>query len=135
MKRLALALTLSVALLALFATVAGAFTMSQKIVVADQLVAITRVPAGGFTPDQRIDRVNERLAVILGYTLSPRRIRAEWVGRDMAITVDHRLLVTVTPADARANGTTVETLAHYWLANLREALPEAAPDYHTPMRG
>ena len=119
----------AVVLLVAFGSLAGAFTMSEKVVVANQLVAIARVPAGGFTADQRINRVNERLAYILGYEpLAPRDIYAIPArGGTMAIMVGNRLLITVTSRDAEANNTTVAGLTRTWLRNAREALPQARP--------
>lgn len=109
-------------------SVAGAFTTSEKVIVANDLVAIARVPAGGFTADQRIDQVNERLAYILGYEpLDPRHINAFRLGDSMRIMVGNRLLITVTPADARANNSTVSRLTRVWLERARAALPQARP--------
>jgi hypothetical protein len=136
MKRLILTLGVSAVIVAVLATFAGAFTMSEKIVVANQLVAISRVPAGGFTADQRIDRVNERLAYILGYErLAPRDIYAVRMGHDRAIFVGNKLLVTVTPADARANHATVAELTRYWIRNARMAIPQARPNENIPIPG
>src|SRR3989442_10435464 len=85
---------------------AGAFTMTQKCVIANELCFVARASAGGFTPEQRIDRVNERLAYILGYeNLRPGNIRmAGMPGGSVEIRVGRSLLTTVTRADARANG-------------------------------
>lgn len=133
MKRLVLTLAIAVTVLAMFAAYAGAFTMTEKIVVADQLIAISRVPAGGFTADQRIDHVNERLAYILGNEpLAPRYIKAVPVCGGMAIVVNNQLLVTVTPADARANNTTVAGLTRVWLRAARAALPQSRPHANIP---
>ena len=103
--------------------------MSEKVIVANELIAIARVPAGGFTADQRIDRVNERLAYILGYEpLAPRDIYAVRArGGSMSIMVGNRMLMTVTSADARANNTTVAGLTRDWLMRCRDALPQARP--------
>ena len=128
MKRLTL-IPIGVAALLALSTFAGAFTMSEKVVVANQLIAIARVPAGGFTADQRIDKVNDRLLYILGYEpLAPRDIYAVRASGDtMALMVGNRLLLTVTSADAKANDTTVSRLTRVWLQNAREALPQARP--------
>lgn len=109
--------------------VAIAFTMAERVVVANELIAIARVPAGGLTPDERIDEINDRLAYIIGFErLSPDNISAIIApGGSRAIMVGRSLLMTVTPADARANGTTVAGLTREWLQNIREILPEARP--------
>jgi hypothetical protein len=104
--------------------------MAQRNVIANEDVFIMRASASGMTPEQRLDRVNERLAYILGYeNLRPGNIRLVARGRDhYDIRVGRSHLVTVTPADARANGTrNVRGLAQLWLRNLRDALPEARP--------
>src|SRR5712691_5813931 len=108
---------------------AGAFTMTQKCVIANELCFVSRAAEGGFTPVQRIDRVNERLAYILGYEdLRLKSIRMVSAGPDVEIRVGRSLLVTVTPADARANGARrPESLARLWLRNLRDAMPQARP--------
>ncbi len=130
MKRLALTMFFAALVLTVFASYAGAFTMSEKVVVADQLIAIARTPAGGISADQRINDVNDRLAYILGYEpLAPRYIHAR-VMRDgsRAIMVGNRLLITVTAADARANNTTIRNLTNVWLTRARQALPQARPN-------
>jgi hypothetical protein len=108
---------------------ASAFTMAQRCVIAYRDCFVMRAPAGGMTPEQRLDRVNERLAYILGYeSLRPSSIRTVPQGSAVEIRVGKSLLTTVTPADARANGTrNVMGLAQVWLRNLRAALPEARP--------
>ena len=76
-----------------------------------------------------LDRVNERLAYILGYeNLRPGNIRLAQKGDSFDILVGRSLLTTVTPADARANGTrNVRGLAGVWLRRLQHALPQARP--------
>jgi hypothetical protein len=108
---------------------ASAFTMSQRCVIANEDCFVMRVPAAGMTAEQRLDRVNERLAYILGYeSLRPNTIRLRPEGDAIRIMVGKSLLTTVTPADARANGTrNVRGLAQVWLRNLRDALPQARP--------
>jgi len=134
MKRLMPALLAAVVIMAAFGSFARAFTMSEKVVVANELVAIARVPAGGFTPQQRIDRINERLIWILSYEpLNPGAIYAVWApGKSRAIMVGDRLLMTVTSSDASANNTTVPGLTRVWLQYAREALPQARPTPGVP---
>ncbi|MDO8682777.1 MAG: hypothetical protein Q7N50_04775 [Armatimonadota bacterium] len=117
------------AVLLIGATIAAnAFTMAEKVVVSNKLVLIARAPAGGFSAEERIAQVNYRLAPILGYeVLTPDNIRLARKGGELGIYVGDKLLTTVTKADAIANGTTVEGLAHTWLRNARRALPEARP--------
>jgi hypothetical protein len=133
MKRSILILLAAMVVLGAFGSFAGAFTMSEKIVVSNELVAIVRAPAGGLSASERIDRVNDRLAYILGYEpLNPGAIRAVRRGNSRMIMVGNRLLVTVTPRDARANNTTVAGLTQVWLQNARDALPESRPTPSVP---
>ena len=128
MKRTIVALLIVTMAAVVIASAASAFTMSEKVVVANSLVAIARAPAGGMTADERIDRENERLAYILGYErLDPASIRLGTCNGERVISVGNTTLITVTAADARANGTTVEGLAQRWLARARAAIPQARP--------
>ncbi len=102
MKRLVLPLGAAMVLSMVALSPASAFTMTQKCVIANELCFVSRASAGGFNPEQRIDRVNERLAYILRYeNLRPGNIRMVAMGPDVQIRVGRSLLVTVTPADAR----------------------------------
>lgn len=130
MKKLMLPLAAAIGLSVMGMTPAGAFTMTQKCVIANELCFVARVSAGGMTAEERIDRVNERLAYILGYeNLRPSNIRMVGMpGGSVAINVGNSLLTTVTRADARANGArNPRTLANIWVRNLREAMPQARP--------
>ena len=129
MKKIVLPLGTAIVLSVSLMSQAGAFTMTQKCVIANELCFVARAGAGGMTPEQRIDRVNERLAYILGYeNLRPGNIRMVSMGPDIQIRVGKSLLTTVTRADARANGArNPHTLANIWVRNLRDALPQARP--------
>lgn len=130
MKKLMLPLAAAIGLSVVGMAPAGAFTMTQKCVIANELCFVARVGAGGMSAEDRINRVNERLAYILGYeNLRPGNIRlASMPGGSVAITVGNSLLTTVTRADARANGArNPRTLANMWVRNLRQAMPEARP--------
>jgi hypothetical protein len=130
MKRLILPLGAVIAVSLLGVAPAGAFTMTQKCVIANQLCFVTRVGAGGMSAEDRLNRVNERLAYILGYeSLRPGNIRMVAMSNGgQQIRVGKSLLVTVTRADARANGArNPRTLARVWLRNLRDAMPQARP--------
>ncbi len=133
LKRLMLALVTAIAMVAIFTPVANAFTMSEKVVVANNLVAIARVPAGGMTADQRINTVNDRLAYIYGYEpLNPDAIKLTVCNGERTIRVGNTTLITVTPADAKANNTTVDGLAQQWLRLAKASLPQARPTPSIP---
>jgi hypothetical protein len=129
MKKIVLPLGTAIVLSVSLMSQAGAFTMTQKCVIANELCFVSRASAGGMTPEQRIDRVNERLAYILGYeNLRPNNIRMIAMGPEIQIRVGRSLLTTVTRADARANGArNPRTLANIWVRNLRDAMPQARP--------
>ncbi|MHB0997984.1 MAG: hypothetical protein ACYC27_01960 [Armatimonadota bacterium] len=133
MRRILITSVAVILMLSAFATFAVAFTMSEKVVVANELVAIARVPAGGFSAQERIDRINERLAYILGNEpLAPRDIRAVRMRGSMAIMVGSELLMTVTSQDAKANNTTITGLTQIWLDQARAAIPQARPTPSIP---
>jgi hypothetical protein len=114
--------------LSLLSLSASAFTMEQRCVIANRDCFVLRAPAGGLSPERRMDRANERLAYILGNeTLRPKNVRAINCGEWIEIRVGRSLLVTVTWADAMANGLEMQSLAYVWLQRLRVALPEAQP--------
>jgi hypothetical protein len=76
MKKLMLPLAAAIGLSVVGIAPAGAFTMTQKCVIANELCFVARVGAGGMSAEDRINRVNERLAYILGYeNLRPNNIR------------------------------------------------------------
>jgi len=109
---------------------AEAATMAQQCVIADRVCFVMRAGDGRFTPEQRIDRVNDRLAYILGHEkLRPENIEAVPLPNGEAkIRVGRSLLTNVTRADAVANGApSPQALARVWLANLRVAIPQAEP--------
>ncbi len=130
MKKLMLPLGAAMAISMMGVVPAGAFTMTQKCVIANELCFVTRTNAGGMTAEERLNRVNERLAYILGYeNLRPGNVRlVSMPNGAQEIRVGRSLLVTVTRADARANGArNPRTLGRLWLRNLRDALPAARP--------
>lgn len=133
MKRLVVTAVVATMMAGLFASLAGAFTMSEKVVVANELIAVARVGANGMSAQERINQVNERLAYILGYEpLDAASIKAVRDGDSMVIMVGESALITVTPADARANSISVSELTGIWLQNARKALPLARPTPGVP---
>jgi hypothetical protein len=90
----------------------------------EHLITI-RAAVGGKTAQQRADAVTDRLPVILGRPL----IKASDVhivpsgGGQFKILVGNLLLVTATPEDGKANGTTSRRQADIWLKQLRTVLP------------
>lgn len=102
--------------------------LSQQVVVADRLVMVISAGDQGRTPAQRVDAINARLVDIISTEpLLPDRMRLSWRNGNEVILVGNHLLTEVTPADARANGATVSSLAHLWLSNLKKTLPQVRP--------
>ena len=133
MRRLIPTLLAAIMIATAFGLSAHAFTMSEKVVVANEIIAVARVPAGGLSARERIGRVNERLLYILGFeSLHPSAIYAVRKGDSRVIMVGRTPLITVTPRDARANNTTVAGLTRVWLRLAKEALPQARPTPSVP---
>lgn len=106
----------------------GGYTTSYKCIIANELCFIVRVGSGGLSPTERVDKLNERLAYIIGYErLSPGNIYIQVRNGEPTIYVGRSELFTVTSADGEANGASPMALAQMWLANLRHAMPQARP--------
>jgi hypothetical protein len=130
LKRLLVAVGLLLAIQAFTASItnAQAFSMARKAIVADRLMFIPRVSAGGISAQKRANHVNDRIASIIGTErLSRNNIYLARHGNSYGIMVGRSLLYTVTPRDARANHTTTDRLAKRWLNNVRAALPQSRP--------
>ena len=87
-----------------------------------------RYPSPTMTVEQRADAIQARVNDLLfigGVDLSTLRI--EMVGKDAAIYVADKLLVTVDEPTARANKTTPMQLARVWADRFIAAYPEAVP--------
>ncbi len=88
-----------------------------------------RARESGMSVKQRADRITDRLRFILADpNLRPSDVHVVPLGNDNAkIRVKNRLLVTVTPEDARLssrNKMTSLELAHSWARHLRSTLPQ-----------
>ena len=107
--------------------------LRQQVVVADRLVMVIDAPSGGLTAAERVNAINERLVdIIATEPLKPSRMWLSTESGQTVIMVGKHLLTSVTPADAQALQTTVPNLAHFWLANLKRALPQARPQAGVP---
>ncbi|MGC8669444.1 MAG: hypothetical protein ACP5VE_15160 [Chthonomonadales bacterium] len=98
--------------------------------VAGRQVLRLHATAGGMTPQERVEALDERLTNILSEgeaRLGAEDIALKTLGGEVVITVRNRLLVTVTRQDAEANSTTPQELGRRWLVNLRNTLPLLAP--------
>ncbi len=93
-----------------------------------RLILRIRVAAGGLTPTERASEIQMRLEDLMADQFTREHedvigaITVRQVGKEAVIETPHRLLMTVTWADARVNNSTVPWLAQYWRARLLEAL-------------
>ncbi|GBD29901.1 hypothetical protein HRbin32_00993 [bacterium HR32] len=105
------------------------------IYLCNEVALRIRVPAGGLSVDQRREAV--RLRIVRAYAteaVTASNIRLSPQGNDWVIAVGRTTLLTVTEADARANGTTTAALAQAWAARLRDLMPRCKPQPLPPGR-
>jgi hypothetical protein len=98
--------------------------------VAGKEVLSISVAAGGLSPAERIERLDERLNEILSQSDDPLRPEEIVLGPGngfVRILARKTLLVTVSEADARSHHATCDGLAKTWLSNLRKTLPQLSP--------
>jgi len=98
--------------------------------IAGKQVLRLHATAGGMTPQERVDALDERLTNILSQgevRLGAEDIALSTSNGEVVITVRNKLLVTVTRQDAEANNTSPQELGRRWLVNLRNTLPLLAP--------
>jgi|SRR5579872_3610184 len=97
--------------------------------VAGKQVLRLHASAGDWTPQQRVEALDERVNEILSKdgTLRANEIVLQHTHGQVYITVRGTVLVTVLPGDAEPNHTSREKLAQVWLTNLRNTLPLLAP--------
>jgi hypothetical protein len=83
-----------------------------------------RVPAGGFTPEQRAAATQERVNNLLGEgPIAPSDITTQMQGADAVVLVKGQLLFTADQATAKFNTMTPLQLAGHWADNMRDVLP------------
>lgn len=115
----------------ILASLACSFAWSEgtrDVVLGDYLLLRVRCAAGGFTIEERVNALQLRANNLLkgGKEYSSVTVRKD--GKDSNIYVDKIFFMTVTSADAKANGTTSEKLANIWAERLRTILPQSTPD-------
>jgi len=83
---------------------------------------------GGNTPIMRTETCDARTVEILSRAqVPPVRASDVKVVDGNKIVVRRYYLITVQPQDAKANGTTVNALAHKWAQSVAYVLPKIAP--------
>jgi hypothetical protein len=98
---------------------------SNAVFVGGTPIMRVRVPAGGYTPEQRASHIQLRLNDILGHgPIAPSDITTDPIGGgEYAVDVKGHLLFTADRATARFNGSTPQDLASQWADNMRQVLP------------
>ena len=101
---------------------------SQDVTIGDYLLLRVRCPAGGYSIDQRVAALQQRANDLLRGGKTTMTITVSKSGNDAIIYTDGTLFMTVTQADAKANGTTTDNLANTWAQRLQSRFPKATPD-------
>lgn len=95
------------------------------IAVGGEFVMRIRTGAAGLTQDQRVNAVTERLVPILSMpNLSAQSVHEIYHPNSVEIWVGNHLLITTTPADAKANGLNLHQQTKLWADSLKKVLPE-----------
>jgi hypothetical protein len=101
---------------------------SGEVYLGGFLLLRIRCAAGGYTVDQRVSALQMRANDLLELGKRTSAVTVKRSGADACIYADRTLFLTVTSADAQANGTTPESLANTWAQRLRTILPQATPE-------
>ena len=117
---------------AIFLTVLACSTVwpagTGEVWLGNSLVLRVRCPAAGYTIDQRVNALQLRANDLLEAGKDIPTITVRKSGKDASVYAGDKLFVTVTTADAQANGTTTQKLANIWAARLRTILPGIVTD-------
>jgi len=115
-----------------------AFAAVNNIVVGGTFVCTITHGAGGYTVDQRVNQINERITNVLSverFRSNPKTVvEVAAMGANALISVGDPvgkvLVMTVTPADATGTGVSAFTLASQWGQKLAQGLGQAMPSSH-----
>lgn len=103
---------------------------ARRLTLGGVTVLQFRVASGGFTPEQRASKLQDRVVEILSHPeLRPKDVHVVpgKGGHSATVMVGPLLFVTVTEADAQATQSTPEKLAMTWAENFRQAYAAARP--------
>jgi hypothetical protein len=129
MKYFVLGFSLLFCLLVLSNSAMAYYSTPGDVVVGNEVVMRVRDNAGGYSVEERVKAVNERLVEILSYapvnnvSVSVHLMRGNYV-----ISVGKYQLITVDKNMADANNTTMEKLAKTWAEKLLPALKREKPN-------
>jgi len=102
---------------------------SQQVWLANSPILTVRNDAGGYSIEQRLHDLQLRANDLLPFGKNTPTFTIMRSGRDANIYADKEFLMTVTAADARANGTTPMKLARYWAARFHSTIPQITDMY------
>ncbi|MEQ8190367.1 MAG: hypothetical protein ABRQ39_20540 [Candidatus Eremiobacterota bacterium] len=129
MKHIVLGFSLLFCLLVLSNSAMAYYSTPGDVVVGNEVIMRIRDNAGGYSVEERVKAVNERLVEILSYapvnnvSVSVHLMRGNYV-----ISVGKYQLITVDKNMADANNTTMEKLAKTWAEKLLPALKREKPN-------
>lgn len=117
---------LSLACLLLAGTGHAAPTGTQaEAVIGGTLIHRVRTTWAGQSPQQRADKVQQRLNIALGQgPIHPSDLTVGQVQGDWCVLFRHRRFLTADPLTAHQDQTSPKALANTWAARLRKVLPE-----------
>jgi hypothetical protein len=97
---------------------------SNAVFVGGTPIMRVRVPAGGFSPEQRAAAIQERVNEALSHgPIHASDITVEPSGNEAVVLVKGHLLFTADWATARFNEATPMDLANQWADHMRMVLP------------
>ena len=98
--------------------------------LAGYLLLTLKTPSEEKEFQKRVDTVQLRANELLELNSKLPSVDVRKHKGNVSIFAGGKVFLTVTAADARANKTTVNKLAHSWAQRLRTILPEATPVKH-----
>ncbi len=124
MSKLVLTIVAAMLLVAVLSSTAAA-QQAREIWMSSYMLLRIRNGAAGYSLDRRADEIQIRANNLLQLGTPVSSFTVRKAGNDANIYADSELFLTVTPADAAANGTTVMGLARKWAQRLRTIYPDA----------
>lgn len=128
MKRLTATLLITVLLAGV--TCSLAYSAPGDIWLAGYLLLTLRTPTEAKAFQARVDTVQLRANGLLDLSDTLPKVEVRKKCGTTCICADNKVFLTVTPADARCCGKTVDKLAAFWAQRLRTILPDATPIKH-----
>lgn len=128
MKKLTATLLITILITALTCSFAQA--AEGDIWLAGYLLLTLKTPAEAKAFQQRVDIVQLRANDLLEYSSKLPSVGVKKSRGQVNIVAGGKVFLTVTPADASVNKTTVDKLANSWAQRLRTILPKATPVQH-----